>query len=138
MQDLVTDVSVMEMHNLGSTVSSTISYQDARLSQSDKAYDADEVKKEVYESNSKADVKPVRKVKSSMRYIETIRERKIRKGSGGGILDKIADLNESLYWMYYIHLPFYLMTSFDSFCLHAFFLTIFSLSFFGVIKYFLL
>lgn len=77
-----------------------------------------------------------------MRYIETIRERKLRKASGKDIFEKagdtIADFTESLYWMYYIHLPFYLMTSFDSFCLHAFFLIIFSLSVFGVIKYFLL
>lgn len=79
---------------------------------------------------------------NSMKYIETIRERKLRKASGKDFFEKagdaIGDFVESLYWMYYIHLPFYLMTSFDSFCLHAFFLIIFSLSFFGVIKYFLL
>lgn len=82
------------------------------------------------------------RAKCSMKYVETIRERKIRKAPGKDIFDKagdaIGDFVESLYWMYYIHLPFYLMTSFDSFCLHAFFLIIFSLSFFGVIKYFLL
>lgn len=84
----------------------------------------------------------VAKVRPSMRYVETMRERKIRESAGKSNVDKIGDMIgdfvESLYWMYYIHLPYYLMTSFDSFCLHAFFLTIFSLGFFGVIKYLLL
>ncbi|QLL32173.1 hypothetical protein HG536_0C03410 [Torulaspora globosa] len=82
------------------------------------------------------------RTKNSMKYRETIRERKLRKASGKDFFEKagdaIADFVESLYWMYYIHLPYYLMTSFDSFCLHTFFLIIFSLSVFGVIKYFLL
>lgn len=81
------------------------------------------------------EITPILKPHSTMVYVETIRERKLREGSGKGVMDKLADFIESLYWMYYIHLPFYLMTSFDSACLHVFFLTIFSLSFFGILKY---
>lgn len=84
----------------------------------------------------------VTKVRPSMKYVETVREHKIRESPGMSTIDKLGDMIgdfvESLYWMYYIHLPYYLMTSFDSFCLHAFFLTIFSLGFFGIIKYLLL
>lgn len=82
------------------------------------------------------------RARTSMKFVETIRERKVRESAGKSKVDKIGDMIgdfvESLYWMYYIHLPYYLMTSFDSFCLHAFFLTIFSLGFFGVIKYLLM
>lgn len=81
------------------------------------------------------EITPILRPHSTMVYVETIRERKLRDGSGKGVMDKLADFIESLYWMYYIHLPFYLMTSFDSACLHVFFLTIFSLSFFGILKY---
>ncbi|QLG70427.1 hypothetical protein HG535_0A03660 [Zygotorulaspora mrakii] len=78
------------------------------------------------------------KTHSSMIYVETIKERQVRLGYGNGILDKIKDLLENCYWVYYVHLPFYLMTSFDAFCLHSFFLTILSFSIFGVLKYCLL
>ncbi|SCW01662.1 LAFE_0E04544g1_1 [Lachancea fermentati] len=55
--------------------------------------------------------------------------------STGSLSEKVSNFFENLYWMYYIHLPYYLMTSFDAFCLHIFFLTIFTLSLFGIIKY---
>ncbi|CAI4058602.1 hypothetical protein N7582_001148 [Saccharomyces uvarum] len=73
--------------------------------------------------------------KNSMVYIPTTKEAKRRSGKSNGILNAIEEFIEKLYWAYYIHLPFYLMASFDSFFLHVFFLTIFSLSFFGIIKY---
>ncbi|CCD22896.1 Tsc3p NDAI_0A07420 [Naumovozyma dairenensis CBS 421] len=74
----------------------------------------------------------------TMTYVPTNKEiKEKRRGVNGkaSITEKIEEIVEKLYWMYYIHLPYYLMTSFDSFCLHVFFLTIFSLSVFGVIKY---
>ncbi|CAI4262234.1 CAS_1a_G0002470.mRNA.1.CDS.1 [Saccharomyces cerevisiae] len=73
--------------------------------------------------------------KSSMVYIPTTKEAKRRNGKSEGILNTIEEVVEKLYWTYYIHLPFYLMASFDSFFLHVFFLTIFSLSFFGILNY---
>ncbi|CCH62851.1 hypothetical protein TBLA_0I01920 [Henningerozyma blattae CBS 6284] len=73
--------------------------------------------------------------KTSFQYVETIHDAKVRTGTKDTFPQKIADCFEKLYWIYYIHLPFYLMTSFDSFCLHVFFLMIFSLSLFGIIKY---
>ncbi|CEP22662.1 TSC3 [Cyberlindnera jadinii] len=42
---------------------------------------------------------------------------------------------EKLYWMYYIHLPYYLMESQDAFVLHLFFLTLFSLCIYAVFSY---
>lgn len=75
------------------------------------------------------------KPQCSMIYVETIKERQTRLGSGKGIQDRIKDILENAYWVYYVHLPFYLMTSFDAFCLHSFFLTIFSFSIFGILKY---
>lgn len=71
-----------------------------------------------------------------MEYVPTVKE--MRQGDDykqNIIVEKIEDVVEKIYWMYYIHLPYYLMVEFDSFCLHVFFLTIFSLSVFGVIKY---
>lgn len=53
----------------------------------------------------------------------------------GKVHEKVYKFFESLYWMYYIHLPYYLMTSFDSFCLHVFFLVVFTLSLFGLLKW---
>ncbi|AGO13891.1 AaceriAGR026Cp [[Ashbya] aceris (nom. inval.)] len=53
----------------------------------------------------------------------------------GKLHEKVFKFFESLYWMYYIHLPYYLMTSFDSFCLHVFFLVVFTLSLFGLLKW---
>ena len=75
------------------------------------------------------------KHKTSMQYVDTIQEARLRNGSKNSHMDFIEDIGEKIYWVYYIHLPYYLMTSFDSFCLHVFFLVIFSLSFFGLIKY---
>ncbi|CCF57037.1 hypothetical protein KAFR_0C00420 [Kazachstania africana CBS 2517] len=72
----------------------------------------------------------------TMTWVPTIKEAKeANKDKQNVIIDKLEEGIEKLYWMYYIHLPYYLMTSFDSFCLHVFFLTIFCLSIFGVIKY---
>lgn len=59
--------------------------------------------------------------KSSMVYIPTTKEAKRRNGKSEGILNTIEEVVEKLYWTYYIHLPFYLMASFDSFFLHVFF-----------------
>lgn len=74
--------------------------------------------------------------KSTMEWIPTIKESKMKsENKQHFVLEKAEEVVEKLYWMYYIHLPYYLMTSFDSFCLHVFFLTIFCLSTFGVVKY---
>ncbi|CCE65686.1 hypothetical protein TPHA_0M01110 [Tetrapisispora phaffii CBS 4417] len=59
---------------------------------------------------------------SSMNYVETIKERKVHEGIHETWQSRLEEFSESLYWAYYIHLPYYLMTSFDSFCLHVFFL----------------
>ncbi|CCC71829.1 hypothetical protein NCAS_0I01610 [Naumovozyma castellii] len=74
----------------------------------------------------------------TMIFVPTNKELKEKRRAANGrgsIMEKVEEIVEKLYWMYYIHLPYYLMTSFDSFCLHLFFLTIFSLSVFAVIKY---
>ncbi|SCU80347.1 LADA_0B06744g1_1 [Lachancea dasiensis] len=55
--------------------------------------------------------------------------------STGSLWEKLSNFGENLYWMYYIHLPYYLMTSGDAFCLHSFFLAMFTLGVFGLIKY---
>ncbi|SCU83944.1 LAMI_0C05468g1_1 [Lachancea mirantina] len=81
-----------------------------------------------------------------MNSVRDVKQRKVGMGtmtyqptddqlSTGSFAERISDFAESIYWMYYIHLPFYLMTSFDAFCLHTFFLAIFTLSLFGFIKY---
>ncbi|EDO16676.1 hypothetical protein Kpol_1052p23 [Vanderwaltozyma polyspora DSM 70294] len=72
---------------------------------------------------------------SSMQYVETGHQRKLRKGKGNFFVELLEKLGEKLYWIYYIHLPFYLMTSFDSFCLHSSFLIAFTVGCFGFIKY---
>ncbi|SCU78467.1 LANO_0A03092g1_1 [Lachancea nothofagi CBS 11611] len=55
--------------------------------------------------------------------------------SKGTFVEKVSNFGENLYWMYYIHLPYYLMTSGDAFCLHSFFLGMFTLGLFGLVKY---
>ncbi|CDR47625.1 CYFA0S35e00232g1_1 [Cyberlindnera fabianii] len=40
-----------------------------------------------------------------------------------------------LYWMYYIHLPYYLMENQDAALLHCFFLVLFSLMVYAVFAY---
>ncbi|KAM3164452.1 Serine palmitoyltransferase-regulating protein TSC3 [Lachancea thermotolerans] len=55
--------------------------------------------------------------------------------SKGTFMEKVLDFCENLYWMYYIHLPYYLMTTGDAFCLHAFFLAMLTFALFGLIKY---
>ncbi|CDO96217.1 unnamed protein product [Kluyveromyces dobzhanskii CBS 2104] len=77
--------------------------------------------------------KPYKKARGSMIYTPTNQQM-----SRGGIAEKLADFVKNLYWAYYIHLPFYLMTSVDAFCVHTVFLVIVSLSFFGLLKYILL
>lgn len=73
---------------------------------------------------------------TSMEWVPTNKELKMRSGKKPNILlDKIDGVISKLYWMYYVHLPFYVMTSDDAFYLHLFFLSIFSLSLFGLIKY---
>ncbi|KAL3228946.1 Serine palmitoyltransferase-regulating protein TSC3 [Nakaseomyces bracarensis] len=73
--------------------------------------------------------------KSTMRYVLTTKERRVQEGNGTTLMHYVEDICDKVYWMYYIHMPYYLMTSFDAFCLHTFFLIIFSLSIFGVVKY---
>lgn len=55
--------------------------------------------------------------------------------SNGSFLEKVSNFGENLYWMYYIHLPYYLMTTGDAFCLHTFFLAMLTLGLFGLVKY---
>lgn len=74
---------------------------------------------------------PYKKERGTMIYNPTNEQM-----SSGSFVEKVANFIENLYWMYYIHFPFYLMTSFDSFCLHALVLVLFCLSFFGILKYF--
>ena len=73
--------------------------------------------------------------KSTMRYVLTLKERRELEGKGITMMHRFEDFMDRIYWMYYIHMPYYLMTSFDAFCLHTFFLMIFSLSLFGIVKY---
>ncbi|QEU62341.1 Tsc3 [Kluyveromyces lactis] len=73
---------------------------------------------------------PYKKSRGTMIYTPTNQQM-----SRGGIAEKLADFVKNLYWVYYIHLPFYLMTSLDAFCLHTIFLVVVSLSLFGLLKY---
>ncbi|EDO14475.1 hypothetical protein Kpol_251p5 [Vanderwaltozyma polyspora DSM 70294] len=77
-------------------------------------------------------------VHSSFNYVETIKERKEKQGETETLKEKAEDMAENVYWAYYVHLPFYVMTEGDSFWLHVFFLLIFSMGLFGVLKWFLL
>ncbi|CCK72163.1 Tsc3p KNAG_0J00810 [Huiozyma naganishii CBS 8797] len=71
-----------------------------------------------------------------MMWVPTIKQMRAKSGQKRNIvLEKMDAFVSKLYWMYYVHLPFYVMTSDDAFYLHVFFLSIFSLSLFGVIKY---
>ncbi|AET38360.1 Tsc3p Ecym_2649 [Eremothecium cymbalariae DBVPG len=73
---------------------------------------------------------PYKKARGTMVYAPTNAQK-----SKGGFIERVSNSIENLYWMYYIHLPYYLMTNFDSFCLHTMFLIIFTLSLFGLGKW---
>ncbi|AMD22364.1 HGR025Cp [Eremothecium sinecaudum] len=74
--------------------------------------------------------KPYKKERGTMVYTPTNVEE-----SNGGIIESVRNFIEQLYWMYYVHLPYYLMTDFDAFCLHTLFLVMFILSLFGLVKW---
>lgn len=73
---------------------------------------------------------------TSMDWAPTTKEAKAQPGKKPNIiLDKIDSAVTKLYWTYIVHLPFFIMTPDDGFLLHLFFLSIFSVSLFGIIKY---
>lgn len=51
------------------------------------------------------------------------------------IVAKVRNFFLSLYWAYYIHLPYYLMKNEEAFILHTFFLTLFAFSIYAVFAY---
>jgi hypothetical protein len=51
------------------------------------------------------------------------------------VVTAVRNMFEKLYWMYYIHLPYYLMESQDAFFLHVFFLMLFSLTVYAIFSY---
>lgn len=75
---------------------------------------------------------------TTFEYVPTTQEKRKQMGKTDNIFQKAIHVVMRLHWLYYIHLPFYVMTSSDAFYMHAFFLIILSLSLFGIIKYFCL
>ncbi|QGN15868.1 protein TSC3 [Kluyveromyces marxianus] len=73
---------------------------------------------------------PYKKTRGTMVYTPTNQQM-----SKGGIVERVVDIVKNIYWAYYVHLPYYLMTPLDAFCLHTICLVIVSLSLFGLLKY---
>lgn len=72
----------------------------------------------------------------SLEWVPTMKQvRAHSKGKYNTISSKIDNFVSQLYWTYYVHLPFYIMTSDDAFIVHLLFLSVFSLGIFGIIKY---
>lgn len=51
------------------------------------------------------------------------------------IVASLKNFLERLYWMYYIHLPYYLMETQDAFLLHSFFLVLLTLCIYAIFSY---
>lgn len=51
------------------------------------------------------------------------------------IVARTKCLLERLYWMYYVHLPYYLMEAMDAFLLHTFFVVLFGLATYAIFSY---
>lgn len=51
------------------------------------------------------------------------------------IFTYLKNFLDSLYWAYYIHLPYYLLNNEDAFLLHSFFLSLFTLAIYAFFAY---
>lgn len=80
------------------------------------------------------DINPQKLVSKHGTMVEVPTKKELSQGS---MLKKGLIRIKHLYWLYYIHLPFCLMSHFDSFCLHFLVLITFILSFYGLVKYIL-